>query len=183
MGYGLADSRITGGGSVPARPGPPHLPAHGADWRPVARRSHDPAAGLPLPALLSQAVVAFAIDYEAGDTRSLAAVSVLAGIDDGGVPAARFRPDGFWRGHGSLTAEVPAPEGRGKVVHLTAAGRALAADHGPRSAAVERAWRDRHGDELVTTVRTAAEALTRAVGPPDPRHGIASWIAGAFSEP
>ena len=48
--YGLADASITGG--------------NGVDWKPVRRTGGDPVANLPLSALVSQALVAFAMEYE-----------------------------------------------------------------------------------------------------------------------
>jgi hypothetical protein len=63
--YGTVDQRITGGRAVPASDGPPPVPAHGRDWPVVPRDGAASASELPLSALLSQALVAFIIDYEA----------------------------------------------------------------------------------------------------------------------
>lgn len=49
-GYGVADASITGG--------------NGEDWSPARRSGSSAVAGLPFFALLSQAIVAFAIEYE-----------------------------------------------------------------------------------------------------------------------
>ena len=61
-GYGPGDTGVTGGSYVAAKPGPPAIPAHGAEW-PVVLRKRGEVARLPVSALLSQALTAFSIDY------------------------------------------------------------------------------------------------------------------------
>jgi hypothetical protein len=178
MAYGVADSRITGGRHVAADPGPPPLPAHGREWHPVVRTGPGTALGLPLRALVGQAVTAFAVEYESEAATSLAAAAVLHAIGDDGVPAAGFAPAGFWRGHGELTVEAAAP-GRGRVVQVTTPGRAVGDEYARRSADVEDRWRTRFGPGVVDSIRSAAVAIASIVGDGPPHYPLVSWLAGA----
>lgn len=74
-GYGAADPSVTGGDYVPEDPGPPRIPAHGQDWPVVLRQPGSDTRHLPLTALLSQVLAAFAIDYEREQFGSLPAAS------------------------------------------------------------------------------------------------------------
>ncbi len=51
MVYGASDTRALGGAAVPAKLGPPRIPAHGADWAPVVRAA--PKASSTCRCLLS----------------------------------------------------------------------------------------------------------------------------------
>ncbi|MFP5328226.1 MAG: hypothetical protein ACLGHT_12180, partial [Acidimicrobiia bacterium] len=62
--YGTADPSATGGPFMYMRARKDDLPAHGTDWRPVRRESTSDVTSLPITALLSQALMAFTIDYE-----------------------------------------------------------------------------------------------------------------------
>ncbi len=64
VGYGSADWSMTGGNSHPAIAGPPRLPHHGADWKPVLRSDEDTVSDLELPALVSQVLMWMQIDCE-----------------------------------------------------------------------------------------------------------------------
>lgn len=70
--YGTADGSMTGG--------------PGVDWKPVPRQSSD-VAGLPMTALLSQALTAFAIEYERDHIGPISwAANLLPQLVDDGVP-------------------------------------------------------------------------------------------------
>ena len=177
LGYGAVDSTMTGGRAVPADPGPPATPAHGRDWRPVVRTGPDGAAGLPLAALASQALVALAIDYEAEARLSLASTSVLQvpGLaTEGGMRIADLPPQWAWHGHGHV--EV----GPGMVVRLTPCGRSLRDEYRPLTAAVEARWADRFGAPAVGGLRAAAAALAAGLDPGPRGHAVVDLIAGWF---
>src|SRR5215210_3352177 len=70
--YGTADGSFTGG--------------PGVDWKPVLREPGSSVAGLPMTALLSQALVAFAIEYEKAHHGPLQwAANILRNMGDGAV--------------------------------------------------------------------------------------------------
>lgn len=76
VGYGIADASLTGGSYLPAEPGPPRKPARGEEWPVVPRDANEPPS-LTLPALLSWALTAFTLDYEAHELGSLPWASVF----------------------------------------------------------------------------------------------------------
>jgi hypothetical protein len=178
LGYGAVDSTMTGGRVVPADPGPPPVPAHGRDWRPVARTDGPGAAAtLPLPALASQALVAFTIDYEAEARLSLASTSVLQvpGLASAaGVPAADLPPQWAWHGHGHVEA------GPAKAVRLTPYGRSLRDEYRPLTAGVEARWRVRFGAGAVDGLRRACPAVVAGIDPGPRGHTVVDLIAGWF---
>lgn len=135
-GYGVADASITGG--------------PGQDWKPVHRERGDTVSALATAALLSQAIVAFAMAYE-----EMAPVSLLVSdrvidrVPTDGCPAQQFGlPDGVSAlvRHGYLDQQRT-------VVRLTDRGRAVRDAYRERLHAVERQWRERFGDEVVTQLR------------------------------
>jgi hypothetical protein len=117
-GYGPADGSVTGGGRrgrqhALRRAGMPglefdaaeeqraadaweatsggalYVAATGQDWRPVLRDEGDTVTTLPLSALLSQALMAFTLDYEGSGGLSLAATAnVIRHMHDEGVDVA-----------------------------------------------------------------------------------------------
>ncbi len=83
--YGPSDPSITGGIYTQASAAG-DVPPHGQDWPVVLRGEGDTVSPLPLAALLSQALVAFAIDYECDAHMGLAqSANILRLIDDDGV--------------------------------------------------------------------------------------------------
>ncbi len=135
------------------------------------------AVALPLPALLSQALVAFAIDYEAEARLSLASTTVLQvpGLDtEAGTRVADLPPPWAWHGHG------PVEVGPGKVVRLTPYGRAVRDEYRPLTDAVEARWRDRFGAPAVGDLRSSAAAQAAGLDPGPPGHTVVDLIAGWF---
>ena len=174
MVYGPADARITGGWSVAG---------HGQDWRPVARDGTGTADGLPLAALLSQALVAFAIDVESEPAAGLPLLtaSVLVSIGDEGVPEARLPPVVAWRPAPGTITGGPGALGRGKVVRLTAGGRERCDRYLALAAAVEGRWRVHFGAGLIDALRPATEAIAGGLDPGLPPYVVVPWIGGMFS--
>lgn len=119
--YGTADQSFTGG--------------PGVDWEPVPREG--PADGLPLTALLSQALVAFGIEYErAGRGPIMWAASLVRG-DHASMPSGMDR-------HGVIEGGEPTPLGR----HVRDGYAALCAN-------IEESWRARFGGALIDDVIAA----------------------------
>lgn len=107
-GYGQGDSSFTGGHFVDEETGPPRIPAHGEEW-PVVARDRAAVEKLPLPARLSQALIAFTIDYDT------AAKGVFGGLNnairffrhlpDSGIPLAEAKETGDVTGSGRSNFE------------------------------------------------------------------------------
>jgi methyltransferase (TIGR00027 family) len=170
LGYGLFTRRDRGGKAITASPG---------ETRPVpvGPPGPAPAGDLPLWALLSRPLLAFAAQYEAEPGPSLAiSANVLrvlteAGVRTKDIPAlggvsreAVAMAIGVMRKFGVLT-EGPDPAGsRFKVTRLTARGALLRDEYPALAADVERDWRARFGDASVTALRQALEPL--AAGDP-----------------
>jgi methyltransferase (TIGR00027 family) len=137
---------------------------------------------LPLWALLSRTLLAFATEFEDDSGRSLAISANLlrAATEDGvrsrDVPALAGISKAavaFTRGPATkqgLVAEEPDPAGsRWKITRLTAPGARAQRAYADLTAAVEDRWRSRFGAARVTTLRDALEPL--AVGDPPPLFG------------
>jgi len=142
-GYGPADWRITGG--------------PGVDWKPVPR---DPTAetvtSLPLLALLSQALVGFAVDYESRVPFAMVVgLSLDAAFADDWAPLAEAPPVLMIAGNGksSLERHGVVTVDRSKRVTLTSLGRRLRDAYQPTVQAVESSW------AAAPALRTALEGL------------------------
>jgi methyltransferase (TIGR00027 family) len=160
--------------AVPASLAGPARPAVPA--RPIGPA---PPAGLPLWALLSRALIAFATQYEAepGPSLSVSAnilrVLTADGVRTSDIPAlggvskeSVAMAMGLLRKHG-VAAEVPDPAGgRFKVARLTARGVTLRDEYPALAADIEQDWRTRFGDARVTALRQALELLTAGDPPP-----------------
>jgi len=134
-------------------------------------------AGLPLSALLSRVLVAFAVEFERETATSLAiSANVLRVLGDGWTPVrdlpaltgvsreAVSMATGFLAKHGRAEiGPVPAP-GRGQRIRLTPSGRRARDQYGPLTAAIEDRWRARWGDALTGDLRARLERLTSASG-------------------
>jgi hypothetical protein len=163
----------TAAGARPAVSAPPQASAApasntGAAMPPEAA----PVADLPLWALLSRPLLAFAWQYEAEPGPSLAiSANVLRVLPDAGVrvlgiPAlggisreSVAMALGVLRPRGLVT-EGPDPAGtRFKITRLTARGIAARDEYPALAAGIECDWRARFGDATVTALRQALEPL------------------------
>jgi len=144
--YGAADASITGGS--------------GQDWQRVPRGNGDTVSDLPLSALVSQALVAFAMNYEKKSPVALSLSGTvirlippegrpLLGLGDSAGISALVRR-GFLR--------VSSNAGR-EIVHLTQKGLAVSCAYGGRIEAVETEWRNEFGDVSITLLRRALEEV------------------------
>ena len=169
-GYGAADPSVTGGDYVLEDPGPPRIPARGQDWPVVRREPGDTSRELPLPALLSQTLAAFAIDYERERLGSLQLVSnFLRFVPDDGIALAEARTLGGVSGNGKTLHErhldVVVEPGSGRDprrrVHLTPKGRRMRDAYPHLVGEVEDRWRDEYR-EAVPALRSSLTSMDGA---------------------
>ena len=179
LGYGLFTRRDRGA-RTRQETGRRHAP--GAIRRPIG--------DLPLWALLSRPLPAFAAQYEAEPGPSLAIsanvlrVLTAAGVRTRDIPAlggvsreSVAMAMGVMRKSGLVT-EGPDPAGsRYKVTRLTARGVALRDEYPALAADIEREWRTRFSDATVTALRQALEPLA-AGDPPRLFAGLAPYPDG-----
>jgi DNA-binding MarR family transcriptional regulator len=164
--YGTVDSSITGGGGVGGR---------GADWKPVRRASgsEEAVAALPVYALLSQALVGFALDYEEEDDgwfvrrgTYFVGAGVLRHVADAGTPVdiPPFRPWlPFWarymlprHGLGDIERD---PATRADVFRLSDRGRAWRDGHDGEVDRVTARWEATYGQATTAELTDALTAL------------------------
>ena len=199
LGYGLRSAPRTGS-SAPAHPPVPPEPAasqasevptdpQGAtdpqdatDLQASAdREDADPegAADLPLWALLSRPLLAFALQYERAPGPSLAvSANVLrvlspVGVRTRDIPAlAGISKESVAMAVGLLTrsglaTEGPDPDGgRFRIIRLTVAGSAARDAYPALAADIEADWRARFGAGRVAALRAALEPLAEGDPPP-----------------
>jgi hypothetical protein len=123
-GYGAADGSVTGG--------------NGVDWKPVARK--EAADTVSLLALLSQALVGFAAEYESRVAFGISAgVYFDAAFGDDPIPLAKTPPALMIAGNGKsgLERHRAVEVDRSKLVTLTPRGRELRDAYWPTVRAVE----------------------------------------------
>ena len=166
---GLPDCLPILGQNLVSRPPDPGLPP-----RP------EPAdlPGLPLSALASRVLLAFALEYEAGPGPSLAvAADLLRVLGPDGIRLRDLPPlagvsreavnwaQGISVRGGYATEEPDPAASRGQVLHLTAAGLQAQQRYLQRIADLEAGWHERFGGR-VQALRDALEPL--ALGSPPP---------------
>jgi GNAT superfamily N-acetyltransferase len=132
--------------------------------------------GLTLPALLSKALLAFAIEFEREAEVSLAiSANVLRLIGDGAVAVLEFpRLAGIskeavatalkfleQRGYAAVESE---PGSRAKRVVLTARGRSARELYQRLVCEIEKRWRSRFGERAVDRLRQSLEQLAASLG-------------------
>jgi hypothetical protein len=168
-----------------------YVAATGQDWKRVLRAEGDTVTTLPLSALLSQALMAFTLDYEGSGGLSLAATAnVVRHMDDEGVEVALRPRRGNEQGppvpahpmlstlerHGYAAVEAH-PDPRTGRFRLTEKGRRVRDAYETVLAAVEQRWERRYGASVVHGVRTSLEAVAEHLHG-DPPHDIIGLDAG-----
>lgn len=170
-GYGPADHSITGGvytaggGQIDSK-----VPTHAADWAPVLRHDVEGSsvAGLPLSALLSQAFVAFAADFEELWIGGLhLAATVLRLVPDEGVPTSeipmlsRLKGDGksVLERHGYIEIVRDADDSKVRLAVPTTRGRNTRDQYESTVRRVEGRWGPKYGADAVDGLRSALEYL------------------------
>ena len=160
--YGAGDWSVLGGPWVAAKPGPPRIPAHGADWVPVVRGDGDTVSRLPLVALLSQALMAFLIDFEDRMPFPMAAAALFVQtMPAGAMRLADVPPvlavDGSGKSglerHGVVKVT---DSGDRRVARLTPTGVKIRDAYEPTVDDVERSWRKRYGETFTDLVTALA---------------------------
>ena len=147
--YGPADASITGG--------------NGNDWKAIPRADSATVSGLALSALVSQVLVAFAMDYE---EESPVALSLCTGVIDR-IPA-EGRPLRELENSVGVSALirhgfVHATGGNAqRIAYLTPKGLAVSRACQKWIRDVETAWRNRFGCERITTLRRVLEDVASA---------------------
>lgn len=148
--YGAADASITGG--------------NGVDWKAVPRLRSNTVSDLALSALVSQVLVAFAMEYEERSPVALSlSTSVIARIPAEGRPLRGMGHSGGVSAlvrHGFL--RVGSDHGK-ELVYLTPKGHAVSAAHDERIHAIEMEWNNRFGAESMAELRSALEEATAAM--------------------
>ena len=174
-GYGPADASITGGNHIAAKAGPPRIPHHGQDWPVVPRERNSDVSHQPLPALLSQALAGFTIDYEReifGYGAGLnATANLLQHLPDDGISLGDAKSRGEVAGNGKAGAErhlvvvvePGKPRDLQRRVFLTPKGKRARDSYAHLVTQVEREWRERYGD-CVAELRAALEAIDDQLG-------------------
>jgi hypothetical protein len=164
--YGTADPSAVGGSFKPGDPAA-GVPPHGQDWKPVLRGPDGGVEGVPLTALLSEALVAFTIDYEATPMWPLTSTMlVVRHLRPDPTPLDQAPEGHGLTGQGKSLLErhgiarvLADPDGPArKLVQLTQRGTAIRARHDEVIGTVERTWTERFGHETVGRLRRALEA-------------------------
>ena len=178
MTYGGSDISVLGGPWVAAKAGPPRIPAHGADWVPVVRGDGDTVSGLPLHALLSQALVAFLIDYEDRARFPMFAAAQLADtMPAGKVPLVDLPPILGVTGAGKSGLErhgIVRVTGSGdrRIASLTPVGTQIRDAYVPTVAGIGDGWDERYGTALVADLRAALERVDEKLDDDLPDHVV-----------
>jgi hypothetical protein len=188
-GYGAADASMTGAAWSPDPPRrtPSGIP-HGVDWPRVRRGEGDTVSELSLSALLSQALVGFAIDYERHGLGPMELVTnVLQPIGDRGVALGAAPGNGLVVGDGRSVLErhlivAVDPHGTGtgeeRLVRLTPRGRQWRDAYRPLVAEIEADWENRFGPDVVADLRHALEAVDRDLDPALPHFPVVRFELG-----
>lgn len=175
--YGAADPSATGAPFVRPKK-PPEGVVHGTDWKPVRRGEGDTVSSLPITALLSQALMAFTIDYENKFPWPLnSTLTTLTHVEAEPKPLDHVPSDHGIAGNGKsllerhLIVEVTKePAGKGKLVALTDRGVQVKQHHPGRLESVETEWRERYGDEAVDRLAGALTPLATGEAASRPDH-------------
>jgi len=157
------------------------LLSRGPDPALPPRPDHVEVASLPLSALLSRALLSFALEYERESELSLAVSANLLRVLDGeGIrlrdlpPLAGISKEAVSWAMGilvrsRLAVEVPDPAAsRGKVARLTGAGIAAQSLYRELVGTIEQRWQERYPGGTVSALRQALEALATAPGDQPP---------------
>lgn len=170
-------------------PGDDQFPRPGDGDSPGTARALE--ADLPLPALLSRVLVAFAVEFERESATSLAiSANVLRVLGDDWTPV-RDLPalagvskesvsmaTNFLAKNGQAETGPLPPPGRGQRIRPTSSGRRSRDQYGPLTAAIEDRWRARWGDALINDLRAHLEHLA---SPAEAEPGIADSPGGSSS--
>ncbi|MGH9236057.1 MAG: hypothetical protein ACRD0R_22270 [Acidimicrobiales bacterium] len=144
----------------------------------------DQVSDLPLPALLSQALVALAIEFE---TRRLGSLALAAnvvrhldetprGLDDlPPLPGVTGTGKSSAERHGYLIVARDPADRRTKQVRLTLRGQQLRAGYEPTVASIEDRWRSAYGDDVVDRLRASLESIDGRLDGDPSHYPLPDW--------
>ncbi|MCY3812260.1 MAG: hypothetical protein OXH15_10740 [Gammaproteobacteria bacterium] len=167
-GYGEGDPSVTGGDYHAEQAGPPRIPAHGQEWPVVLRETGSDAGDLPLPALLSQVLAAFAIDYDRERLGGLNRTSnFLRFVGDEGMTLERAQTLGGVSGNGKtlherhldVVVEPGRPRDTTRRVYPTPKSRRARDAYPHLVMEIEDGWGEAHGD-AVPALRAVLETMS-----------------------
>ena len=167
-GYGEGDPSVTGGDFHPEQAGPPRIPAHGQEWPVVLREPGTDAGDLPLPALLSQLLAAFAIDYDRERVGGLNRTSnFLRFVGDDGMALEQAQTLGGVKGnsktlherHLDVVVEPGRPRDTTRRVYPTPKSRRARDAYPHLVMEIEDGWRDAYGD-AIRALRAVLETMS-----------------------
>ncbi|MCY4011623.1 MAG: hypothetical protein OXG82_02790 [Gammaproteobacteria bacterium] len=167
-GYGEGDPSVTGGDYHAEQPGPPRIPAHGQEWPVVLREPGSDARALPLPALLSQVLAAFAIDYDRERLGGLNRTSnFLRFVGDDGMALEQAQTLGRVSGNGKtlherhldVVVEPGRPRDMTRRVYPTPKSRRARDAYPHLVTEIEEGWAGTYG-EGVAALRAVLETMS-----------------------
>ena len=190
-GYGEGDPSVTGGDFHPEQAGPPRIPAHGQEWPVVLREPGSDAGNLPLPALLSQVLAAFAIDYDRERLGGLNRTSnFLRFIGDDGMALEQAQTLGRVSGNGKtlherhldVVVEPGRPRDMTRRVYPTPKSRRARDAYPHLVMEIEEGWRDAYGD-AVPALRAVLETMRSDLAADLPDYPDTNgWIRGLWHD-
>ncbi|MCY4130997.1 MAG: hypothetical protein OXG15_17375 [Gammaproteobacteria bacterium] len=170
-GYGPADEALTGGTYLPAEEGPPRVPSRGAEWPVVERQTTKQRRPLSLPALLSQTLTQFVIDYEAKRLGRLGLTALFfQHLPDEGMSlkcARQFQPitgngKSLHERHLYIAIDPGKPSDGERMVYPTQKTRLSRDAYAFQVSSIESQWQRRYGRVIVTDLRKSLEILDSA---------------------
>ena len=166
------------------------IPPSGQDWKPVVRQPGAGVGGIPIDAVLSQTLVAFASDYEQHRMGAIPIAMALRHATDEWVPVSDFPPEARITGEGKslmerhgivdlrLDPSAPLTPGhKGNTARPSATGRAIRDSYEPITVHVENDWRERYGAPHVDRLRAALEELGSKLPPGLPDYVITTQVS------
>ena len=185
-GYGPADEALTGGSYLPAEEGSPRIPGRGVEWPVVVRQDINKRASPTLPALLSQTLTQFALDYEADDLGRLGLTTMFfQHLPDEGMDLGCARKlqaisgDGksLHERHLNIAIEPGSPNDKTRRVFPTQKTRRSRDAYAFHVSAVESRWKQRFGASIMKKLRHSLEALDKSFSDDLPEYpDTTSWM-------
>lgn len=171
-GYGPADESLTGGTFLSAEEGPPKVPSRGAEWPVVERQAKSRKRSLSLPALLSQTLTQFVIDYEAERLGRLGLTAMFFQyLPDEGMSLKNARQFQSITGNGKslherhlyIAIEPGKPSDGTRIVYPTQKTRRSRDAYAFQLAKIESNWQRHYGKAVLSDLRTSLETFEQSI--------------------
>ena len=185
-GYGPADEALTGGSYLPAEEGPPRIPNRGVEWPVVVRQENKRRVSRTLPALLSQTLTQFALDYESDELGRLGLTTMFfqhlpdEGMDLGGarnLQAISGNGKSLHERHLYIAIEPGSPSDKTRRVFPTQKTRRSRDAYAFHVSAIESRWKQRFGASIMKKLRHSLEALDKSFSDDLPEYpDTTSWM-------